>query len=249
MNLSGKTVLITGSSSGIGEATSYAFAKEGAKVIVNYLSNREGAERVVLKIREMGCEAIGIKADVSDPGEVKSLFREAVKAFGTVDILINNAGGAHEKPFLETTKDDWINEFNINFFGAVLCSQEAIRVMLNNEDGGKILNTSSVRGLPDDGREGTMAYCAAKAAVINFTKNLAKAYCPKILVNSVAPGFTQTPYFDRLTDEQKNERLRTTPINRFIQPSEIADAFLYLAKSDCLTGEILVVDGGYSLKI
>lgn len=248
MKLKNKAVLITGSSSGIGEATAYKFAEEGAKVVVNCKSNVEGAKKVVKKIKKRGGDAIYVQADVSKPKDVKRLFKETLKAFGTVDILINNAGSTVGKPFLETDKNHWLEAFDNNFFGTVLCSREAAKIM-SKRGSGKILNTSSIRGINHAGREGIMAYSAAKAAVINFTKTLAKELAPKILVNAVAPGFVYTPYYDALSDELKKSFIDATAIKRFITVDEIADAFLYLAIAEAVTGEVLVVDGGFTLKL
>jgi len=246
MKLKNKNILITGSSAGIGKAVALAFANEGSNIIINGKSNRKNGLQVVEEIKKLGVKAVYIQADVSDEKEVSQLFIEALKNFSTIDILVNNAGVAAGKPFIETTKAYWLEQFNSNFFGTVLCSKEAIKIMKQN--GGKILNTASVRGLPDTGREGIIAYSAAKAAVINFTKTLAKEVAPKIMVNAVAPGFTLTRNYDEYSEALKQSFLDSTLLKRWITPDEIADAFIYLAKSDAVTGEILVVDGGFVLK-
>jgi len=247
MELKNKIVLITGSSSGIGEATAKLFAKEGAIVVVNCNKNVESANRVVQEITSNGGQAIFIKANVSKQDEVDRMFEEIENKYGTLDILINNAGVARGKSFLEMTYEDWLNDFNDNFFGTVLCSQRATRIMKKKENG-IILNTSSVRGILHTGREGIMSYSAAKAAVSNFTTTLAKELAPNIRVNAIAPGFTYTPYYDTLSEEVKNNFIASTYTKRFIEPSEIAEAFLYLTKAESVTGEILVVDGGFTLK-
>ena len=119
---------------------------------------------------------------------------------------------------------------------------------MSENGGGKILNTASIRGLTNTGREGIMPYSAAKAAVVNFTKTLAKQVAPKILVNAVAPGFVYTPYYETLSKELKDQFINNTLIKRFITVEEIADAFHYLATTDAITGSVLVVDGGFTLK-
>jgi 3-oxoacyl-[acyl-carrier protein] reductase len=247
MKLNNKVAIITGSSSGIGEATAILFAKEGAKVVVNCKTNIEGAKKVVKKIKSAGGDAFFVQADVSNPKDVKKLFEETIKKYGTVDILINNAGDTKGKDFLESKKEDWLYDFNNNFFGTVLCSQEAAKIMLKRGSG-KILNTSSVRGLDSTGREGIIGYSAAKAAVINFTKTLAKHLAPKIQVNAIAPGFVKTPNFDDVPQETKDNFINKTYLKRWINPLEIAEAFLYLATADAITGEVLVVDAGFTLK-
>lgn len=247
MKLKNKVVIITGSSSGIGEATALLFAKEGAKVVINCKTNIEGAKRVVDKINNIGGESFFVQANVSNPEDVNKLFNETIKKYKTVDILINNAGNAIVKEFLETSKEDWQEAFNDNLFGTVFCSQEAAKIMLE-KGSGKILNTSSIRGISHTGREGVIAYSAAKAAVINFTKTLAKQLAPNIQVNTIAPGFVLTKPFDKAPEELKEKFISKTYLKRWIKPEEIADAFLYLATADAVTGEVLVVDAGYTLK-
>ena len=243
-----KIVVITGSSSGIGKATAIKFAKAGAHIVVNSRSNVSGGQEVVKEIEQLGQKAMYVQGDMSQPERVKTLFETTLKTFGTVDILINNAGVAEGRPFLETTKDYWVRAFDANFFSTVLCAREAAEIMLAKGEG-KILNTTSIRGIAHTGREGIMAYSAAKAAVINFTKTLAKELAPTISVNAVAPGFVYTPNYDTVPQEQKDAFIRATTIKRFIHVDEIADAFLYLASTNAVTGEVLVVDGGFTLKL
>ena len=246
--LDNKVVIITGSASGIGQATVLKFAKAGAKVVVNAKSNVTGGEHVVQEITQLGGKAIFVQGDLSDPDTVKSLFDTTLNTFGTVDVLINNAGVANGKPFLETTKEHWFDAFNNNFFSAVWCAQKAAKIMLAKGEG-KIINTTSIRGVAHAGREGLMAYSTAKAALISFTKTLAKELAPNITVNAVAPGFVYTPNYDNFSQELQDAFMEATPIHRFIHVDEIADAFLYLAGTTAVTGEVLVVDGGFTLKL
>lgn len=248
MELKDKVVLITGSSKNIGKATALKFAREGSKVVVHSLKDNENGEATANEIRSAGGQALYIQADVSNPEDVRRLFQQTTTTFGTIDILVNNAGYAPGRPFLEATKGDWVKDFDNNFFGTVLCSQAAARIMIPKKSG-KILNTASIRGIEHTGREGIMAYSAAKAAVINFTKTLAKELAPYIQVNAVAPGFVITPNYDKNSKELNDSFIGNTLIKRWIKPEEIADAFIYLAKSDAITGEILVIDGGFTLKI
>ncbi len=247
MKLDSKIAIITGSSANIGKATALLFAQEGAKIVVNAKNNVEAGNKVVDEITKAGGEAIFVQADLSQPKEVDKLFDATLKTFGTVDILVNNAGVAVGKAFLETSKEDWLNAFDDNFFDTVLCSQRAAKIMLKNKSG-VILNTSSIRGLDHTGREGIMAYSAAKAACINFTKTLAKELAPEIRVNSVAPGFVLTPNYTDTPKDTKKAFIEATLIKRWLQPEEIAEAFLYLATAEGVTGEVLVVDGGFTLK-
>jgi 3-oxoacyl-[acyl-carrier protein] reductase len=247
MKLESKVALVTGSASNIGRAVARAFARQGAKVVVNARQNRAGGERIVAEIREQGGEACFIQADVSRPEDVRRLFAELLDTYGTVDIPVNNAGVAKGVPFLESDRSHWIEVFDHNFFNAVLCSIEAARIM-KQRGSGKIINTSSIRGLEHLGRPGIMAYSAAKAALINFTKTLAKELAPDIQVNAVVPGFVITPNYDPVPEALKEEWISDTLIKRWIKPEEMADPFLFLATSDATTGEALIVDGGYHLK-
>lgn len=238
MDLKDKVVLITGSSSGIGKAAALRFAKEGAKVVVNYKTDQKAADEVVREIREI---AFAFQADVCSPDQVKKLFSETIKKFGTIDILINNAGLATPKPFLEITRDDLIAEFDKNFFSMVYSCQEAAKIMSNG--GGKIINVTSIGAIT--GFTTVLTYSTAKAAVENMTKTLAKKLAPKITVNTVAPGYTLTRFWNKTSEEEKKELLDSTLLKKWVLPEDIVEAFIYLAKNDSVTGQTLIVDAGY----
>lgn len=244
MDLKNKVVVVTGGAANIGRATALLFAKHGAKVVVTTKSNIKGGNEVVDLIKSSNGEASFIQADLSMQQEVDTLFAEIVKIYSNVDVLVNNAGVTIGKPFLETTLDDWKSQYNDNLFSMVLCSQAAAKIMLKNGNG-VILNTTSIRGLEHGGRPTAMAYSTAKAATISFTKNLAKELAPNIRVNAVAPGFTITPNYDQDSPMVKSF-IDGTLIKRWVQPEEIAEAFLYLATAEAVTGENLIVDGGYT---
>lgn len=245
MKLENKVAVITGSAANIGKATALLFAKNGAKVVVTTKSNVVAANDVVASIKELGGEAMFIQADLANPVDVEHLFAETVKNYGTVDILVNNAGVTVGKPFMETTIEDWKSQYEDNVFSMVLCSQSAAKIMIENGNG-VILNTTSIRGLEHGGRPTAMAYSTAKAATISFTKNLAKELAPAIRVNAVAPGFTLTPNYDQDSPMVKSF-IDGTLIKRWIQPQEIAEGFLYLATAEAVTGENLIIDGGYTI--
>ena len=246
MDLKNKVVLITGSSSGIGKATALMFAKEGVKIIINYKSNKKGAEETASEIKNSGGDVSAIQTDITDPIQVKKLFALTVQKFGTLDVLINNAGLTKPKPFLEITQNDLISDFHENFFSTVFCCQEAVKIMLKNKRG-KIINCSSTAALT--GFKSVVTYSAAKASVITFTKSLAKLYAPKILVNAVAPGYTLTRYWDTASDELKKESIEETLLKKMVTPEEIAETYLYLAKNDSITGQTIVVDAGYTVNL
>ena len=246
MNLKDKVVIITGSSSGIGEATALKFTQEGARVVVNCKSHLSTAKAVVNKIKNQGGQAIFIQADVADPAQVKKLFSETVKKFGTVDILINNAGLATPKPFLEITEEDLLTETKKNYFSFIYCCQEAAKIMLP-KGSGKIINTTSICALT--GCSSVLTFSGARAAVNILTRMLAKTLAPKIQVNAVAPGYTLTRFWDNMSKKDVKVLLDETLNKEWVKPEEIADTFIYLAKNDSVTGQILVVDAGYTSKI
>jgi 3-oxoacyl-[acyl-carrier protein] reductase len=247
MKFAGQVVVVTGSSSGIGRATALRFAAAGAAVVVNSKQNATGGEAVAAAIAAQGGQALHVQADLGHPPQVRALCERTLAAFGTVDVLINNAGHTETAPFLEATKEHWLRAFDDNLFSAVLCAQAFAPVMLA-KGRGKIINTASIRGVDYAGVKVAMAYSAAKAALVSFSKTLAKELAPHVNVNVVAPGFVRTENHDRMKPEIKERMLRTTPIGRFITTDEIADAFLFLAGADAVTGQVLLVDGGFTLK-
>lgn len=242
MKFKNKTVLITGSSRGIGRATAIAFAQEGANVVVNYVKNKKAGDRVVKEIKKLGQDAIAIKADVSNESDVKKMIQEIKSHFSGIDILVNNAGIFSEYDKHTNTKV-FENIYKNNFLSCVLVTKYTLPLMKY----GKIINTSSIYGKLGYGNPTTIAYSSFKAALENYTKNLAKELAPNILVNAVAPGRTVTPMWDNPDTEQQKELGQVHLIKRMIQPEEIADAIMFLAKNDAVCGEILTIDGGMSL--
>ncbi|KAF5994168.1 SDR family NAD(P)-dependent oxidoreductase [Streptomyces sp. WAC00263] len=246
MPLSGQIVVVTGSSRGIGRSVALAFAGRGAKVVVNSHSDVTGGEDLAQAIKDGGGDALYVQGDVSDTADVERLFAATEEAFGPVDVLVNNAGLTEGMPILESTKDHWLRMLNINLLSTVLCSVRAGRTM-KERGSGSVINTSSIRGFDATGREGVMAYSAAKAAVNNFTRTLAKELAPNVRVNAVAPGFVETSYMDRVTDELKESWLDVIPLRQFIAPDDIAGAYVYLAESPYMTGTLLTADAGFTL--
>jgi 3-oxoacyl-[acyl-carrier protein] reductase len=214
MDLKDKVVVITGSSSGIGATTALAFAKEGARVVVNSAVNTKGGEEVVAKIKKQGGDAIYVQADISDPKQVKKLFSEVKKKFKTVDILINNAAIPNDKaPYLEASYDEILELVNTDLIAPMMCAKEALKFM--QEQGyGKILNTSSIRGSEHGGR--SIVYAASKAGLNSFTKTLAKMVAPDIQVNAVAPGFVKTRNYNNFTDDLLKTFLDQTYLKRWV---------------------------------
>jgi 3-oxoacyl-[acyl-carrier protein] reductase len=244
MTLQGKVAIVTGSSRGIGRAVALAFAARGAKVLVNSSTDVAGGKDVMAAIiREWGI-AHDVQVDVTNTHQVEGMFDKAETELGPVDILVNNAGGLTQGASLtENTKEHWLHMLNVNLLSTVACSMRAARMMADR--GGSIINTSSVRGFDAYGQGDIMAYSAAKAAINNFTRTLAKRLAPAIRVNAVAPGFVATAY--RMDEKLKQSFLGHIPLRRAIDPAEIACSYVHLAESAYLTGMILTADAGFTL--
>ena len=248
MRLQDKSALITGGARGIGAATAFVFAEEGAKVGIIDL-REEGLTQVATEARQKGFEFKTFVGDVTKKDQVERFMDEFIQAFGRIDILVNNAGIAISRPFLEKTLEDWEKTLAVNLIGVFLCAQVAARYMLK-QNSGKIVNISSIRGIEHCGREGIMDYSASKMGVISLTKTMAKELAPHINVNSVAPGHTNTEMTASLNEEIKRNMIEGSYLKRMAEPVDIAKAILFLASSDAdfITGQVLLVDGGFSLK-
>ena len=248
MKLKNKVALITGASRGIGKATVLLFAKEGARVVVNYIKSDQKADGVVKKIIKNGGLAISVKADVSDEQQVKKMMSSAVEKFGRIDILVNNAGIVFDVPFRERTVEQWRRTINVNLIGTFLCSKYASKIMLKNNYG-RIVNVSSTNGIDSLNPE-SIDYDTSKAGVISLTKNLATELAPVIRVNSVAPGWVDTDINKDLPKDFVKSETDKILLGRFARPEEIAKAVLFLVSDDVsfITGVTLIVDGGYLSK-
>ncbi|WP_035261433.1 glucose 1-dehydrogenase [Desulfonatronum lacustre] len=255
--LDGQTVVVTGGSSGIGAGIARALGEAGANVVVNYSGSREGAEVVVAEIRDQGSQAVAVQADVSSESDVEALFRRTVETFGTVDILISNAGVQQDAAFTEMTLDEWNSVININLTGAFLCARAATKEFLRrgmvperSSALGKIIFISSVHEIiPWAGR---VNYASSKGGLMLFMKSIAQELGAEgIRVNSIAPGAIKTPINRDSWDdpEAKAELLKLIPRNRIGDPSDIGKAALWLAsdESDYVHGTSLIVDGGMIL--
>jgi 3-oxoacyl-[acyl-carrier protein] reductase len=245
--LTGKVAIVTGASKGIGAATAQALAAEGAAVAVNYSSGKEGAERVVSAITREGGKAIAIQGDVSKTADVKRLFDETKKAFGSPNVLVNNAGVFKFEPFEAITEKEFHHEFDINVFGTILVTQEALRYFPRS--GGSIINISSIAS--ENPVPNSCLYSATKGAIDTITMALAKELGPRnIRVNTVAPGLVDTEgnrdsgFVD---SEAGSAGAAATPLAaRFGKPQEIAPVVVFLASDDAswLTGERISASGG-----
>jgi 3-oxoacyl-[acyl-carrier protein] reductase len=244
--LAGKVAVVTGASKGIGAAIALHLASEGAAVVVNYASSKEGAERVVGEITGNGGKAIAVQANVAKQADIKRLFAETKAAFGRLDVLVNNAGIYEFAPLEQVTAEHFHKHFDLNVLGLILATQEAVKHF--GPDGGSIINLSSIASTlaPANGS----VYSATKAAVDAVTKSLAKELGPrKIRVNSINPGMVETEGFQAAGIAESDMRKQTeamTPLGRIGQPRDIAPAAVYFASSDSawVTGETLYLTGG-----
>ncbi len=248
MRLKDKVALITGGGRGIGATTAFLFAEEGAKVGIVDL-REESLKEVAAEAKQKGFNFKTFVGDVSKKAEIERVMESFVQELGRIDVLVNNAGIAISRPFLEKSVEDWIKTLEVNLIGIFLCSQAAAPHMLKQKSG-KIINISSIRGIDHCGREGIMDYSASKGAVINLTKTMAKELAPYINVNTVAPGHTNTEMTKSLPEEVRRNMIEGSYLKRLAEPEDIARAILFLASNDAdfITGQILLVDGGFSLK-
>jgi 3-oxoacyl-[acyl-carrier protein] reductase len=244
--LEGTVAVVTGASKGIGAAIAKALAAEGAAVVVNYSSGREGADKVVSQISSKGGRAVALHADVSKAGDVRRLFDETKKAFGKVDVLVNNAGVYAFAPIEEVTESEYHRQFGINVLGPLLASQEAVKHF--GPAGGSIINISSV--VSENPVPNSVVYSATKSALDSITRTLAKELGPrKIRVNTIAPGGVETEGTQKLgilDSDFAKELIARTPLGRFGQPDDIAPVAVYLASDESrwITGERLSASGG-----
>ncbi len=252
MKLSGKTALITGADSGIGQATAITFAREGADVVVHYNTDEEGAQQTAAQVRQFGRRAEVLQADLSDPAGAQRLFEQTQSLVGRVDILVNNAGaGADAETSLDTPLEEFIRVINIDMISPWVLCQAAAKQMAER-GGGVIINITSVHEeIPSPGG---VAYHAAKGGLRNITRNLALELAPMgIRINNIAPGMIVTPMTaDSLTEpEQAKQEVGRIPMGRPGRPQEIANVALFLGSEDAsyVTGSSYFVDGGLMQKV
>lgn len=240
--LQDKVAVITGGASGIGAATARLFVQEGAKVVLVDL-NEEKGKAFEAELKALNAEALFVKANITSEEDVTNIYKQTIEAFGKVDVVFNNAGIGRVQPSHELEYSEWRNTVNVDLDGVFLVAREAIREFLK-ADGGVIVNTASMYGWV--GSPGSAAYNAAKGGVVNLTRSLGLEYAEKnIRVNAICPGFIDTP----IIPEESKEVLRSmTPMKRLGQAEEMAKAVLFLASDDStfMTGNSLIVDGGYT---
>ena len=232
-----KSALVTGASRGIGRSIALQLAEEGYNVAVNYAGSKEKAEAVVEEIKAKGVDSFAIQANVADADEVKAMIKEVVSQFGSLDVLVNNAGITRDNLLMRMKEQEWDDVIDTNLKGVFNCIQKATPQMLRQRSGA-IINLSSVVGAV--GNPGQANYVATKAGVIGLTKSAARELASRgITVNAVAPGFI-------VSDELKEQMLTQIPLARFGQDTDIANTVAFLAsdKAKYITGQTIHVNGG-----
>ena len=244
--LNGKVAVVTGASKGIGAGIAKHLAAEGAAVVVNYSTSKEGADRVVDEITKRGGKAIAVQAHIATKKEVERLFAETKKAFGQLDILVNNAGVYQFAPLEQVTEDEFHRQFNTNVFGLILTTQQAAQHF--GQEGGSVINVSSVASTAAP--PAAAVYSGTKAAVDAITRVLAKELGPKkIRVNAINPGPVETEGFQDggfSGSDFEKQAISQTPLGRIGRANDIAPVAVFLASSDSawVTGETIRVTGG-----
>lgn len=239
-----KSALVTGASRGIGRSIALQLAEEGYNVAVNYAGSKEKAEAVVEEIKAKGVDSFAIQANVADADEVKAMIKEVVSQFGSLDVLVNNAGITRDNLLMRMKEQEWDDVIDTNLKGVFNCIQKATPQILRQRSGA-IINLSSVVGAV--GNPGQANYVATKAGVIGLTKSAARELASRgITVNAVAPGFIVSDMTDALSDELKEQMLTQIPLARFGQDTDIANTVAFLAsdKAKYITGQTIHVNGG-----
>jgi len=244
MDFKDKRVIITGGTKGLGKAIALAFARNGARVAVNYGSDEKSASNTEEELKSLTASVLLLKADVSSGSEVEKMIASVLDQWEHVDILVNNAGIIRDKLLMFLNEDDWNQVLDVNLKGTYLCSRAIIKTMIARRFG-RIINITSPSALT--GRAGQTNYSASKGGIISFTKSLSKEMARlNITVNAVCPGVISTPMTENFDQKTKDAFLTMIPMGRFGEPEDIAQAVLFLAseKAGYITGQVVTVDGG-----
>lgn len=246
MSLKNKVAIVTGARQGIGLGIALALAKEGCKVVISDVSQKD-CDEALKKLEQEGGEGAALQCDVTKRNETDNLISETVKKFGQLDIMVNNAGIYPFVPFEKMKEEDWDKVMNVNLKGIFNCTQSSLKEM---KEGARIINISSIASLV--GFEGLVHYCTTKGGVNGFTRALAlELASKKITVNAVCPGAIETPGATGAMDEKMKEQTTAAiPAKRYGKPEDIANAVVFLASenSSYITGQAIVVDGGWTLR-
>lgn len=250
MHLKDKSAIVTGSSRGIGRAVALRFARDGAKVVVNCVADTDKAEAVANEIRKLGGEPLVVQADVSKRNEAERLVSSAIGAFGKLDILVSNAGIIIDKPFVESTDEDWARSIGINLTGFFNVTRAALPHMIGRRSGRIIATGSCITEVADFGGNKYSVCTASKGGITMMLRPIAAEAAPfGITVNAVSPGYIATEMLGEIDAAGLEAALRLVPMRRYGKPEEIAAAMAFLASDDAayITGQTLRVNGGLSM--
>jgi glucose 1-dehydrogenase len=247
MRLQGKTAIVTGAGTGIGQAIAIAFAQEGAAVVVDYVGDASIAEKTLSKIGAMGGKSLGVAADISNFDQVNGLIQQTVSTFGKLDIFVNNAGIEKKLAFVDYPLDEWQKIMAVNLTGPFLCSQAAAKQMIAQGGGGRIINISSIH--EDLPMPTNAPYCASKGGLRMLMRTIAVELAPhQITVNNIGPGAIYTPIDKDVESDAKldDRMLAEIPMGRWGRPEEVAHLAVYLASDEAayVTGSTHFIDGG-----
>lgn len=240
-----KTVLVTGSSNGIGKETIIKFAKNNYNVVITYNNDNESAIKLEKEIKEKyDVDALVIKCNISKEEEIKDMIEKIINKFGNIDVLVNNAGIAIDTTFEDKTKDNFMKILEVNLVGTFLVSKYVSKYMLENKKG-NIINVASTNGI-DSYYVESLDYDASKCGVISLTHNLANYLAPYVRVNCVCPGWINTKMNDCLSEEFKKKETNKILLNRFASPEEVANLIYFLATEEAsyINDSIIKIDGG-----
>jgi 3-oxoacyl-[acyl-carrier protein] reductase len=246
-----RTAIVTGSTSGIGKAIAQRLLKAGYKVTLNYSNDDDQAARTLSDCKKISRHVLLVKADISDPDQVEKLIGQSIEAFGTLDVLVNNAAQVADGPILDMTNDEWDRVLDVNLKGAFMCSRLAARQMLRQDDGGVILNIGAPTGIR--ARRNGVNTCASKAGLMIMTQCLALELSPKVRANTIIPGLTitdETALRFGLDDPGvRREREELVPMRRLGRPEDVANAVMLMLadESNFITGQKIVADGGQNM--
>lgn len=239
----GKVALITGSARGIGKSIAHLFAQQGAQVIIADIL-QEAIDATVHEFTSNGLKAVGYQCNITSEEEVEHFMKDIYQKFGSIDIIVNNAGITADTLLIRMKKNDWDKVLNVNLTGTFICTQKAAKYMMKQRHG-KIVNVSSIIGFI--GNAGQANYAATKGGIIAFTKSVAKELASRnINVNAVAPGFIRTAMTEALPEEIQQKYLENIPMKRFGTPEDVGKLVLFLSSEDAdyITGQTIIIDGG-----
>ena len=250
MDLKDKVAVITGSTRGIGKAIALRFAHDGARVVVNGVTNKEKGQAVAKEIQKSGAESAVVMADISEREQAERLVADAIEAFGKIDILVSNAGIVIDKPFIENLDEDWERSININLRGFFNVSRAVVPHMMERKYGRIIATGSCITDIADFGGNKYSICTASKGGIVMMLRPMAAELATHgITVNAVSPGYIATEMFDEIDADGLEAALKMIPMRRYGKPEEIAAAMAFFASDDAayVTGQVLRVNGGMAM--